>query len=226
VLAERIALQLHISGDARWSRLDWILNVCQRDEETALEVMDCALYWTQGRTAGPLRATLALAGSVWTVNGQGTGLERRVPPAEQSAYEKAVAPGDEASQQLRIAWAKVYGRHGDPSDAWDHAIKACEALLSVVVIPKDQGVTLGKVIAAIRQAPKKFTVRLPGNPQGIAAIDTFRGLLELVWSSQPDRHASGPNRPPTREEAEDVVHVAVLVANLVRRGAFGLATTS
>jgi hypothetical protein len=226
VIAETVTLLLHITGDDRQSRLEWLTNAAYRDQETALEVVDSVLYWTSGRTAGALRNTLMLGGSAWTVSEQGSGLERRVPPTEQNAYANAIAPEDDVSEHLRHAWGKVYGRTPDPSDAWDHAIKACEALLCPVVIPNDQGATLGKVIAAIRQAPQKFAVRLPGNPRGVAAMDTFRGLLEMVWSSQPDRHASGPSRPSTHEEATDVVHCAVLVTNLVRRGGFGLAAPS
>lgn len=222
VLAETIALQLHITGDPRLSRLDWLTNAIYGGSETALEVVDGVLFWTSGRSAGRLRTILMLGGSAWTVNEQGTGLERRVPQAEHTAYANALNPGDDAAEHLRHAWSKVYGRSPDPSDAWDHAIKACEAVLCPIVAPKDPAATLGKVIFGIRDAPAKFAVRLSGKSTGVDPIDTFRGMLELIWSSQPDRHASGPSRPPTQEEAVDAVHCAVLVTNLVRRGGFGL----
>jgi hypothetical protein len=50
-------------------------------------------------------------------------------PAAHDAYERAVAPQDVAGNELQEAWARALGRHPDASDAWDHAIKAVEAVL-------------------------------------------------------------------------------------------------
>ncbi|WP_448642774.1 hypothetical protein [Geodermatophilus sp. URMC 63] len=43
-------------------------------------------------------------------------------------------------------------------------------------------------------------------------------MLRLMWPN-PDRHATGSRRTPTQEEAQNVVHLAVLIVNWVRSDA-------
>jgi hypothetical protein len=45
-----------------------------------------------------------------------------------------------------VAWTKAYGREPDASDASDHAIKAVEALLLPVVVPKQAQAKIGQVV--------------------------------------------------------------------------------
>lgn len=98
----------------------------------------------------------------------------------------------------------VYGRHPNPSDAWDHAIKAVEALLWGLVIPKNTGATLGTILAALANKPSSWTFRLASS--------------RMIWPN-PDRPGSGTVRVPTQEEAENVVQTAVMVVGWLRTGA-------
>ena len=76
--------------------------------------------------------TLARGGSIWRATAHG--LERRVDPTVTAAFESATGTGDVASAELTEAWIRAYGRDPDPSDAWDHAIKAVEAILIPIVV--------------------------------------------------------------------------------------------
>jgi hypothetical protein len=59
----------------------------------------------------------------------------------QATYEAAIAAADEAASELREAWANAFGRNGDPSDAWDHAIKAVEDVLIPEMMPNNTKAT-------------------------------------------------------------------------------------
>lgn len=221
-LAQSIALLLHVSGDHRESATTWLRTASARDEDKALDIVDCTLRVTGGRTADRLRVALILGGSVWRVNDKSDGLVRRVSPTEQASFESAVAPVDAASENLRTAWGKLYGRHPDPSDAWDHAIKACEALLAPIVMPNNTQATLGSILSAIEAKPSKFTLGLTSSGRGVTGVETLAHMLRLIWPN-PDRHPTGASRPPTPEEVRHVVHLAVLVVNWLRHGALTLA---
>ena len=218
-LAEALTLRLHISGDARYTRLTWLRNAAMGDPDKALDIVDAALFLTRGKTADSLDQSLRLGGSVWTVNEQRNGLARRVAPAEQEAFENAVSPTDAASSQLRVAWSKVYGRQPDYSDAWDHAIKACEALLAPIVTPRAATPTLGSILSTMEAKPSKYRLGLESSSRATTNVDTFIGMLRLIWPN-PDRHETGASRPPTEDEARHVLHLAVLVVNWVRQGGF------
>ena len=64
-------------------------------------------------------------------------------PAATAAFEMAASPEDTASDELAVAWTKAYGLDPDLSDAWDHAIKAVEAVLIPIVVPTQAGAHIG-----------------------------------------------------------------------------------
>lgn len=159
-------------------------------------------------------------GSVWTVSDTPRRLERRVSDEEHELYTGATSPADDASDQLREAWAKVYGRNPDPSDAWDHAIKAVEFLLHPVVSPSNNKATLGSMLADLTKKPEKWTLLLTTSSPQIGEVEVLAGMLRLMWGN-PDRHGSGTGyyRNPTPEEAEQIVGMAVLMVSWLRKGA-------
>jgi hypothetical protein len=63
-------------------------------------------------------------------------------PAAQASFEQATATPGSASTELKEAWRNAYGRNGDPSDAWDRAIKVVEAILLPTILPKQDVGTL------------------------------------------------------------------------------------
>jgi hypothetical protein len=221
-LAEGIALQLQVTGNASSFRSTWLRNAALQDEEKALDILDAVLYWSRGSTAAELNVALSLAGSVWEVSDTKLGLVRRVSTADSDSYADAVTPGDAAAGDLRTAWSKVYGRQPDYSDAWDHAIKACESVLAPIVLPNAPKPTLGTILSAIEAKPSKFKLGLESSSRLTTNVETLIGMLRLIWPN-PDRHGTGSSRPPTEEEARAVVHLSVLVVNWVRQGTFTLA---
>lgn len=117
------------------------------------ELLDLIHYALQPTNPGPfpvnaLNQLLIDGGSVW--NATPTGLQRRVDPPVQAAFEAASSPHDVASTELEEAWRNTYGRHPDASDAWDHAIKAVEAILIPIILPNQDKPTLGQVVGHLK----------------------------------------------------------------------------
>ncbi len=129
-----------------------------------------------------------------------------------------MAPGDQASAELVEAWAKAYGLAPDPSDAWDHAIKAVEAVLIPIVVPAKAKATLGDVLGALKANPKGWTFVLATSSSSLSNVETVEGLLRMMWPN-PDRHGGGTlTRAPSLTEAEAVVQIAVTVVTWGRGG--------
>jgi hypothetical protein len=132
-----------------------------------------------------------------------------------------VAPGRASQGRLQIrlslsshSWSS---RHPDSSDAWDHAIKAVEAVLIPIVCPKkDKGDAWQRCRPAeIRTARMEVGAGQPGRDRGMQTLDA---MLRLMWPN-PDRHQDGtPRRKPTQHEAEAVIHTAVTIVQWARSG--------
>ncbi|MGH3696787.1 MAG: hypothetical protein ACRDRX_22860 [Pseudonocardiaceae bacterium] len=150
---------------------------------------------------------LLYGGSAWTATK--TGLWRRVDPVAQEAYDTASLPHDAASDELVEAWRKAYGREPDPSDAWDHSIKAVEHILKPVVCPSNAKATLSNVIGDLRSQPQRWKLVLPGTNSDFSA-NRLVLMLELIWPN-PDRHGGGTPAVITLEQAQAVVHLAVTI---------------
>jgi hypothetical protein len=87
----------------------------------------------------------------------------RVDPAATAAFEMAASPEDTASDELAVAWTKAYGRDPDLSDAWDHAIKAVEAVLIPIVVPTQAGAHIGHVIGQLDRQGEQWNTLLRFN---------------------------------------------------------------
>ena len=96
-----------------------------------------------------------------------------------AAFRKTTAPGDAASEELGDAWQKAYGRNPDPSDAWDHAIKAVEAILIPIVVPNQAKPTLGHVIGHLDTQGHLWKLLLPG-PGEDFSVDPLVAMLGLM----------------------------------------------
>lgn len=189
-----------------------LIAVGQRDEDVFLDIIDATLSTGHGR-AGELRRILDEGRSIWTVADSNLSLIERVDPMATEAYVRAVGPSDVASSELREAWTRLYSRTTDASDSWDHAIKAVEAVLTPIVVPKQAKPTLGHVIGMLDSQPANFSFAVPS-----ADVPTLVSMLRILWPN-PDRHASPQHRrEPTELEARAVVHLAVLVVQWSRDG--------
>jgi hypothetical protein len=196
-----------------------VLGRCVNDEELCLDVVDCLLQFRDN--FGPavveeLSVPLTVGRSIWDTAPDGRSLVRRTDPTAAEQFKSAVAPNDVASEELAHAWDKIYGRHPDSSDAWDHAIKAVEAVLIPIVCPRKDKANLGSVAGVLQATPHSW--KLAFDNGGTGGVGTLEAMLRLMWPN-PDRHQDGTvKRKPSRGEAEAVVHLAVTIVQWARSG--------
>lgn len=219
-----VAARMRIPLEDRYEPAGQLMAHARADEDVYLELVDHLLelrgqYARHRHQPGIsngewLRRILIVAGSAWTVSDDGTRLEERVDEQTKHAYTSAATPKDAITDELKEAWGNVYGRSPDPSDAWDHAIKAVEELLGPVVLPNATKPTLGTILDAMEAKPSKWTFGMDDGGQN-DEIEALAKLLRLIWVN-PDRHGGSRKRTPRQDEAERVVGIAVLVTNMCR----------
>lgn len=218
ILDVALAAQVTIYPDNYDVRpLRQLLNNAARDDDLMLDILDAVLHARvlHESTVEALRRTLRDAYSVWTVSLAGTSLERRVEEAAHNAYKNTVMQGGAAATHLEEAWSQLYGIAPNPSDAWDHAIKAIETALVPIVAPRNPRATLGTVIAELKKDPAGVTFRLGSNPE-------LSQALRFAWPN-PDRHGGGAHRAPTEGEAAGVVQFAIAVVEWERHAVISAA---
>ena len=167
-----------------------------------------------------LEARLSQGRSAWRATSQG--LERRVDPTLQAIVASGFETETRPTQHLRDAWHKAWGYNPDASGAYHEAVRAIEAAYAPIALPRDPGATLGKIIAALRDKPAKFAVRL-SDPRSEESVGSVRATLELLWTSQSDRHGTANEDIPmnvTLEQAQDAVVLATTLVHLAQQGGF------
>jgi hypothetical protein len=123
--------------------------------DAMLDIVDAVLHLKEQRpeSVAALNELLMRGGSVWRVDPSGRRLTRRVSSTATAAFTEAIAPGDVAAQELEEAWQNANARNPSASDAWDHSIKAVEAVLIPLVVPGQESPHIGHVIGQLdRQA--------------------------------------------------------------------------
>lgn len=196
-----------------------IFAACDEDKDLYLDVIDAILNLGQASPGEvwSLRDTLQTGRSIFTVSGNGKSLQRRTDPTAEAALSEALAGRDASAEELSEAWEKAYGRDPDPSDAWDHAIKAVEAALVPIVCPRQDKPQLGHVLGQLSRQGDQWELALPGG-DGSHSVEPLVKMLQLLWPN-PDRHgSSSERRSPTSEEAEALVHLAVAIVQWGRKG--------
>lgn len=198
---------------------DQITDAIQADQDLFLDVLDATLYFRAGAAdIRGLRQILETGASVWTLLPDGTGLQRRVEESALEAFSAAAAPDDAVSAELDEAWVAAFGRDPDPSDAWDHSIKAVEELLVPMVLPGVAKPNLGGVAGQLQSASHKWKLVPTTSSKTLDDARTLAAMVRLIWPN-PDRHGgAAERRPPTEMEAQRVVHLAVAIVQLCRAG--------
>lgn len=210
------SMRLGIPIDRQHDIMEQIFAATLEGEESTLDLVDAVVNQAHEVSADHLREMLRDAGSVWTVSPDGNRLERRVDAFAAESYEAAACPDDEAAAELRQAWTSTYGLHPNPSDAWDHSIKALEAVLIPIVIPSKSKPTLGDVVSTLQSS--EFAFDLETSHRDLRPKATLEALLRFIWPN-PDRHAgSGGKRTPSVSEAEAVLQLTVAIVQWVRVG--------
>lgn len=202
-----------------------LLSEARDDVDLSLDVVDALLTRTNPSYADveDLEGMLRQAGSAWRVMRYPGGpyhLARRVDETMTTMASEAISRDRRESRHLASAWTKAWGREPNASDAYGEAVKAVEAVLAPIVSPADPKPTLGTMIGNIRDAPKKFAMRLD------AATDPVQAFLEqlrLLWGNQIDRHGTSVEDAPFNvsiEQAQDAVGLATLIVHWTQTGAF------
>lgn len=194
------------------------MDLAEGNDEFFLDVVDGALQFHGREHMGErLIRVLGTAGSVWTVAEDYKGLVRVVTDEVQVTCGVATSVADGITAELREAWTNAFGRNGDPSDAWDHAIKAVESVLIPTIMPKNAKATLGSVLGELRSQGQMWKFILPGKDADFA-VAPLLGLLEAVWPNV-DRHGGAASpRTPTEREARAVVTLAATIVQWHREG--------
>jgi hypothetical protein len=182
------------------------------NEEFFLDLVDGTLQiFRPGTAADALTRLLDIAGSVWTVAPDRQSLMKVVSDETQATYEAATSVTDEVTKEMREAWRNAFGRNGDPSDAWEHAIKALEDVLIPVVMPNNGKATLSHVIGELGgQQAAQWEMVLPGHDK-THDVAPLVAMLRLIWPNH-DRHGgTAPKRTPSEQEARAVVTLAATI---------------
>jgi hypothetical protein len=186
------------------------IEVWFEEDDSGERLLDVVHVVIQVRPADYERvdALLSDGGSAYAATERG--IEDRVDATAQRAFDAAINPRDQASAELSEAWSKAYGREPDQSDAWDHSIKAVEAVLRPIVCPNDTKATLGRIIGLLGSTTDPWKFLLRGQDRDYS-VDALVDMLKLMWPD-PNRHGSATPEPPaTFEEARYVVQLAVTI---------------
>jgi hypothetical protein len=212
--AVEVNVRIEPGLDWRWgapSARDSLVERCKADPDLFLSVLDFALLVVGRRNSKAtdhLDALLAAGGSAWCVAPDRRALVRRVLPEAASSAAIIIETGSRAGAHIAEAWREAFGRQPHPGTAYREAVRAVEAAVCPVVIPMNAKPTLGKAIAAFRDAPQgKFECVFPGTESGASPLQAVRELMELVWTNQHDRHAAIESDAPLHvsQEAEAAI---------------------
>ncbi|QQC90260.1 hypothetical protein [Streptomyces alfalfae] len=210
-----LAVRVPVQNGHSVEMMHSLIGTCANAEDLFLDLIDYLLstYGGNSRYAS-LEECLSVGGSAWMAVKDQKGLQRRVDESAQQSYESAASPSDQAGEELKQAWVNAFSRNPDASDAWDHAIKAVEAVLIPIVVPQQDKAQLGHVVGSLRSQGKRWKFILPG-VQMNHDVQPLVSMLDALWPN-PDRHANGNQRQPTLEEAQAAVHLAVSIVQWAR----------
>lgn len=145
------------------------------------------------------------------------GLVERVPGEIADRAEALVAEDANSSRYLAEAWALLYDRaRRNDAGAIFAAGKAVESAAQPVISPKDASATLTKMAGVIRDGAGKNKWTLHHS-----TFDVLQQRMKSIFEAQ-ERHGAPdgqePEQPPTREQAEAVVHDAFTLVHWFRSG--------
>lgn len=224
VLYKRMRLDRdrYSSTESRRRPLEHVFEI-YGDHQFAFDLLDYALRylpeWGSPADAEQLEVILSRGTSAWQVSRldlEGRyALTRREAGPLTEALEDLVPVAGRAGAHLLEAWKHLAGRDPLPDQAYSQAVLAIESAAKPVISPKDEQATLGKMIKAVKDAPRKFTFIL-GEPEAILTP------MEAMWKTH-RRHGTDDESVPTgmsREEADAAFHLALTTVRWFSSGAF------
>lgn len=221
----RIPLEWEQGPRGAWRSL---LQQMVDDHELALEVVNRVLSWVSGSYPNRTERQHILeavsifedSGSAWKVAIDDDGdmcLQQRVSQEISDRYESVTRrAGERASEHLRIAWYELYGREPDPTEAYEHAVKAVEAAARPVLAPDDENATLTKMTANLRDAQHKWSVEMASDAKHTTGVDAVHAMMDALGKGQHTRHGKpDPTQPKdaSPDEGEAALHVAITLVH-------------
>jgi hypothetical protein len=203
---------------------DYALDILQAAVEIA-EIKERKSSWesktiTHSNING-LNDILIKGGSKWhiVVDGSKARMESRVDSSTISAFKKLANDDADFSKYLKIAWEDCFGRSPDLSGAYSNAIKAVEAATWRVITPNNMKATLGTMLNdfKLQSEAGKFNVGFK-DKDASATFDTAHSIMQRLWKSQTDRHATGDYSNPSQLEAESAVYMSITICQMFTSG--------
>jgi hypothetical protein len=206
------------------ANIDHALDILQATVEIA-EIKDSKnLYSSKIITTSALNRLneiLIKGGSKWhvVVDGSKARMESRVDSTTINAYKQLTNTSEDFSKHLKNAWEDSFGRSPDLSGAYSNAIKAVEAATWKVITPNNMKATLGTMLNDFEVQSKagKFSVGFNDN-DAEATLSLGHDLMQRLWKSQTDRHATGNYKNPSQLEAESAVYMAITICQMFSSG--------
>jgi hypothetical protein len=197
--------------------IDAILFLTSRATFNARKEFSVVVLEEQGRRP-ELQRLFNDARSVYQINQDGSGLDRRVDPKAAQILDSAVraaaaqADAGSAAEQLREASDSVRALHPDAKKAYRMAVTAVESAAHAVIEPTNKKATLGTMLRKLETNPTAFEVEIAGKDRCKGSITPVTGIMRMLWDGQTSRHGSKePARDETREEAEMAVQLASML---------------
>lgn len=210
------------------------LSVFNSDENFALDMVQAIVELcrvTKSREYDEMSVTVAAlneldriliaGGSKWHVvtDGDKARVEARVNQTTTSAYQQLINSQEAYAPLLKSSWEYCYGRQPNPSEAYTYAIRAVEAASWRVISPNNNKATLGTLINDIKvQMQSGKLVSSFNDNKSLETVNTVVTLMERLWQSQTDRHATGNYAKPSHIEAEAAVHIALTLSHFFSSG--------
>lgn len=164
-----------------------------------------------------MNAQLEQARSAYVVGMDGNNqyeLQHRQPEELTGIVADATSGSDRASEHLRRAWSKAFGRNPDPTGACVEAVAAIEVAAKPVISPNNPKATLGTLIRDIKVKPSKWTT----DSEADGDVEKVVSMMEIVWTGH-FRH--GDDSKPidvSKEGSEMIVQLAALLVHWFRSG--------
>lgn len=163
---------------------------------------------------------LGEAGSAWKVGERAgkRGLVKRVPEGVQRNADAVMASSGAAGVKLARAWERAFGVTPDPTGAYALAVRAVEDAAIPVVVPKQNGASLGHVIGQLA-SDGDWSLPLTREDPNATTASIVLAQCRAVWRGHHDRHGGSPGAPAvTQEEAETAVSLAVTLVQWFASG--------
>jgi len=168
-----------------------------------------------------LNGILVKGGSKWhiVVDGSKARMESRVDATTINAYNELISTSDDFTKHLKSAWEDCFGRSPDLSGAYSNAIKAVESATWKTITPNNMKATLGTMLNDFVAQSKagKFNVGFKDN-DAETTLSLAHDLMQRLWKSQTDRHATGNYINPSQLEAESAVYMSITICQMFSSG--------